>query len=470
MTTTAKSGDALSPDASAVDPVQPVSDATEDLNPFHIAQQQFDKAVRYIPDLKAGLVDYLKKPDRAITVEFPIETHDGTVRNFVGYRVLHSNVRGPGKGGIRYHPDVTDDEVRALASWMTWKCAVVDVPFGGAKGGVVCNPKELTKSDVRKITRRFITALGDNIGPHTDIPAPDVNTNPGTMARIYDTYAMMHPGLNNLPVVTGKPVDMGGSLGRREATARGCLFVVERALGRGLVKDLHSVKGATVVVQGFGNAGSIAAQLFVEAGAKVVAVSDSKGGVYRTKGINVGAAIDHKNKTGSVVGLPHTETVTNGEVVTLPCDILIPAALENQIRRDNAYEVQAKLVAEAANGPTTPAADCILFERGIPVLPDILANAGGVTVSYFEWVQNIEYEQWDLDVVNRKLLVKMQRATDSVIDSQVKLNDSRKELTREHAERGTDIESLDPVDLRTAAYVLAIRRVAEVTLARGIWP
>lgn len=443
---------------------------SEDLNPFHIAQQQFDNAVRYMPGLKAGLVEFLKKPDRVITVEFPIETHDGTVRNFVGYRVLHSRVRGPGKGGIRYHPDVTRDEMRALASWMTWKCAVVDVPFGGAKGGVVCNPKELSTSDVRKITRRFIIALGDNIGPHTDIPAPDVNTNEGTMARVYDTYDMMHPGCNNLPVVTGKPVDLGGSLGRREATARGCLFAVERALGRGIVNGLEGVKRATVVIQGFGNAGAIAAELFQEAGARIVAVSDSQGGVYREDGLDIQAVVERKASTGSVMGLPDTQTVTNEKLLTLPCDILVPAALENQIRADNADEIRARFIVEAANGPTTPAADRILFRRGIPVLPDILTSAGGVTVSYFEWVQNTENEQWDLDVVNRKLLVKMQRATDGVIEMRREINDSLEDLNAKVSQSGGSAEPLDPVDLRTAAYVLAVKRVADVTLSRGVWP
>jgi glutamate dehydrogenase (NAD(P)+) len=442
----------------------------EDLNPFRIAQQQFDHAVRYIPDLKAGLMDYLKLPDRVITVEFPIETHDGSVRNFVGYRVLHNRARGPGKGGIRYHLDVTVDEVRALASWMTWKCAVVDVPFGGAKGGVVCNPKELTASDVRKITRRFISALGDNIGPHTDIPAPDVNTTQGTMAHIFDTYDMMHSGENNLPVVTGKPVDMGGSLGRREATARGCLFCTQQALASGLVDGLNSVENATVVVQGFGNAGSIAAELFAEAGAKIIAVSDSRGGVIDTGGIDPADAIAHKQKTKSVVGLAGTKKITNEELLAVPCDILIPAALENQIRGDNANAVQTRLVVEAANGPTTPAADAILYGRGIPVLPDILANAGGVTVSYFEWAQNIENEQWDEDVVNQKLLRKMNRATDAVMETQREINGSLDRLNGARKKRGISDGKLETVDLRTAAYVLAITRVAAVTLERGIWP
>jgi glutamate dehydrogenase (NAD(P)+) len=433
---------------------------TEDLNPFRIAQRQFDTAARYIPDLKKGLVQFLKKPDRMLTVEFPIETDDGTVRNFVGFRVLHSDVRGPGKGGIRYHPDVTADEVRALASWMTWKCAVVDVPFGGAKGGVVCNPKELTKADLRRITRRFISDLGDDIGPHTDIPAPDVNTNAETMAWIYDTYQMMHRGGNALPVVTGKPLDIGGSLGRREATARGCLFTTQWALGKGLVPGLESVDGATVVIQGFGNAGSIAAELFAEQGAKIIAVSDTRGAVVNGEGIDPAKAIAHKQATGSVAGLAGTRPITNDELLALPCDVLIPAALENQIRADNVATIQARVIAEAANGPTTPAADRELFARGVVVLPDILANAGGVTVSYYEWVQNLENQQWDLDEVNDKLQRKMERATDAVIEQQ-------KEVNERLSSEGS---SLALVDLRTAAFILAIRRVANVALERGIWP
>ena len=447
-----------------------VKTKAEDLNSFHIVQNQFDNAVRYIPDLKPGLGDYLKLPDRVIIVEFPIETHDGTVYNFVGYRVLHNRARGPGKGGIRYHPLVTVDEVRALSSWMTWKCAVVDVPFGGAKGGVVCNPKELTTSDVRKITRRFITALGDNIGPHTDIPAPDVNTNQGTMARIFDTYDMMHPGQNNRGVVTGKPVDLGGSFGRREATARGCLFAVQRALAQGLVEGLDSVEGATVVIQGFGNAGSVAAELFAEAGARIIAVSDSRGGIVCTEGVDPAAAVEHKRKTKSVVGLAGTNQVTNEELLTIPCDILIPASMENQIRSDNVHSIQTRFLVEIANGPTTPSADRILFKRGIPVLPDILANAGGVTVSYFEWIQNIENEQWDLDVVNEKLLTKMERATDLVLNRQQEIDGSLASLNSARKKRGISGKSLEPVDLRTAAYVFAVKRVADVTLERGIWP
>jgi glutamate dehydrogenase (NAD(P)+) len=434
----------------------PVPEAAEDLNPFHIAMAQFDSAVRYLPDLDSGMVEFLKRPDRLITVEFPIETQGGEVQNFVGYRAIHNSVRGPGKGGIRYHPDVTADEVLALASWMTWKCAVLDVPFGGAKGGVVCNPKE-------------------------DIPAPDVNTNAETMAWIYDTYQMMHPGENNLPVVTGKPVDIGGSLGRKEATARGSLFCTQRALERGVVEGLESLKDATVAIQGYGNAGAIAADEFANAGARITAVSDSRGGIFAVDGLDHKAALEHKRRTGSVVGLPHTTTVSNAELLAVPCDILIPAALENEIRMDNAGDVRASVVVEAANGPTTPGADRILFEQGIQVLPDILANAGGVTVSYFEWVQNIENEQWDLETVNQKLLRKMNLATDAVIDMQREINDSLEELEaerkRQNGGRGEPLEQnggrgepLEPVNLRMAAYILAVRRVARVTAARGIWP
>jgi glutamate dehydrogenase (NAD(P)+) len=442
---------------------------TEDLNPFHIAQQQFDNAARYISDLDPGLAEFLKKPRQMTEVKFPIETEEGEVRNYVGYRCLHSRARGPGKGGIRYHPDVTADEVRALASWMTWKCGVMDVPFGGAKGGVICDPKKRTKDDLRKITRRFISELGDRIGPFTDVPAPDVNTNAETMAWIYDTYEMMHRGRNNLGVVTGKPVDMGGSLGRNEATSRGCLFCTQRALARGIVGGLNSVIGARVAVQGFGNAGAIAAQLYAAEGAKIIAVSDSRGGIHSEDGIDPDIAIAYKAETGSVVGLKGTKKISNEELLELDCDILIPAALENVIRGDNAHRIKARVIAEAANGPTTPEADAILYERGIPVLPDILANAGGVTVSYYEWVQNNYYEQWDEDTVNLKLHVKMERATDAVLDKQQEVNGSLKALNESRKKQGLSAD-LEPVDLRTAAYVLAISRVARVTLARGIWP
>jgi glutamate dehydrogenase (NAD(P)+) len=445
----------------------------EDLNPYRIAQQQFDRAARYIPGLKAGLVDFLRRTQRTVTVEFPIEMDDGSVRVFVGYRVVHNRIRGPGKGGIRYHPDVTEDEVRALASWMTWKCALIDVPFGGAKGGVVCNPKELTRSELRKITRRFISDLSEDIGPHTDIPAPDVYTDAETMAWIYDTYQMMHPGRNNLPVVTGKPLNIGGSLGRHEATGRGVLFAAARGVARGLLAGHDSLHGLDVAVQGFGKVGGVAAQLFHEAGSRVIAVSDVGGGIIHESGLDPNSVLAHARRTGSVVGFPGAHNISNDDLLALPCHILVPAALENQIRRDNADRVQARLVVEGANGPTTPAADRILFAQGIPVLPDILANSGGVTVSYFEWVQNIENQQWDLDEVNRKLRVKMERATDAVIDKQREINSSLDQIEAERKANprpGEPDGRLEPVDLRTAAFVLAVSRVSQVSLERGIWP
>jgi glutamate dehydrogenase/leucine dehydrogenase len=432
----------------------PVEHLAEDLNSYHIAQDQFDHAAQYVTELPEGLRDYLRQTTRLTTIQFPIEGDDGRVRTFTGYRAMHSRVRGPGKGGIRYHLDVTADEVRALAAWMTWKCAVADIPFGGAKGGIVCDPKQLSRSELRKLTRRFVVELGDSIGPHTDIPAPDVNTTAETMAWIYDTYDMMHPGKNNLPVVTGKPVAMGGSLGRNEATARGCLFVTRRAIEQGAISGMTTLEGARVVIQGFGNAGSIAARLFHEAGARIIGVSDSTGAVMSDEGIDPAAAVEHKKQTGSVVGLAGTKNITNGELLHVPCDVLIPAAFENQIRADNVAGVQTRVIAEAANGPTTPAADQILFERGIPILPDILANSGGVTVSYFEWVQNIENEHWSEEHVNDHLQDKMEAATDAVLQMQLEIKDRH----------GAS------VDLRTSAFALAIKRVAGVALARGIWP
>ncbi|HET7712169.1 MAG TPA: Glu/Leu/Phe/Val dehydrogenase [Thermoanaerobaculia bacterium] len=432
----------------------PPAETAENLNSYDIAQQQFDSAAQYVSDLPDGLRVWLRGTTRLIKVEFPVECDDGSVRTFSGYRAVHSRVRGPGKGGIRYHPEVNADEVRALASWMTWKCAVADIPFGGAKGGIICDPKKLTRNELRKITRRFIVELGDTIGPHTDIPAPDVNTTAETMAWIYDTYAMMHPGKNNLPVVTGKPVAMGGSLGRNEATARGCLFVTRRAIEQGAVPGLTSIRDARVVVQGCGNAGGIAAQLFTEAGATVIAISDSTGGVFSYDGLDCEAVLAHKRGTGSVVGTKGTRNISNEELLQTECDILIPAAFENQIRSDNVAGVKAKVIAEAANGPTTPAADAVLFERGIPVLPDILANAGGVTVSYFEWVQNNENEQWSERSVNDHLRDKMEAATDAVLQMQLEIKD-RHEAS---------------VDLRTSAFALAIQRVSTIAMARGIWP
>ena len=429
----------------------------EDLNSFHIAKQQFDRAMPFLPHLKKGLIEFLKCPVRTLTVCFPIELDNGDVRTFTGHRVLHSQVRGPGKGGIRYHPSVTVDEVRALAAWMTWKCALVDVPFGGAKGGVVCDAKNLSSDELRRITRRYISDLGDSIGPHTDIPAPDLYSDQQTMAWIYDTYTVMHPGQNNLPVVTGKPLDIGGTHGRKEATGRGCLFATQRLIERGLVRGVDSLEGARVAIQGFGEVGRVAARLFHEEGARIVAISDSQGGIHRPDGVDVTDAIEFKRQTGSIVGMPGTTPIDNEAVLLIECDILIPAAMENQIHAGNVADVRAKLICEGANGPTTPAADDQLKQRGIPVLPDILANAGGVTVSYFEWVQNIEYERWNEIEVNSKLKERMFQGVDAVVDCQRHLESA-------------DASSTSPPDLRTSALVVAVQRVADVALRRGIWP
>ena len=428
----------------------------EDLDPVNIRIEQFNRARVFLDHLKQGLVDFLCCPKRSIFVSFPIEVEDGSVKTFHGFRVLHNNSLGPGKGGIRYHPDLSLREVSALAILMTWKCALLNLPFGGAKGGVICNPKELTEVDLRHITRRFISELGDNIGPYTDIPAPDMYTDEKTMSWIYDTYDIMHPGKNNRPVVTGKPIGLGGSFGRHEATATGVLNATEHYLKITRFPKVEKLDGATVVIQGYGNVGSIAAHLFRQTGARIIAVSDSQGGVYNENGIDLVAADKHKQEHGTVVGLVDTTSVSNEDLLTLDCDILIPAALGNQIHQNNVEGIKARLVVEAANAPVTPAADKILLAKGIPVIPDILANAGGVTVSYFEWMQNLENEQWSLEEVNQKLLLKMQQAAERVVACQ-------KDLVKSG-------ESDGDVDLRTAAMVIAVRRIADVTISRGIWP
>jgi glutamate dehydrogenase (NAD(P)+) len=414
----------------------------EDLNPFHIAQRQFDIAAGYLK-FDHGLCEVLRRPERVLEVAVPIRMDDNQIKVFTGYRVQHSTARGPGKGGIRYHPGVTLDEVMALASWMTWKTATVNIPFGGAKGGIVCDPKAMSPGELERMTRRYTTEIVPIIGPEVDIPAPDVYTNAQTMAWIADTYSMTvghwSPG-----VVTGKPLSLDGSEGRHEATARGCLFVTEEACK---VKNIP-LAGATVAIQGFGNAGAIAARLFADKGARIIAVSDTRGGVYAAEGVDVFAAMRQKQASGSVVGLAGTSPISNEELLTLKCDILIPAALEEVITLENADLIQAKIIAEAANGPTTPGADEILARKDIFVLPDILANAGGVTVSYFEWVQNRQRHAWREHKVNAELEEIMQRAFHAVY-----------ETSRTY---GTH--------MRTAAYILAAGRVAEALLARGLFP
>ncbi len=431
--------------------------ADNGLDLYVIAQQQFDRALSWIDELKSGLIDYLVTPKRTVHVRFPIHMDDDTVRTYHGFRVLHNTARGPGKGGIRYHPDVTEHEVAALAALMTWKTALVDVPFGGAKGGVVCNPKELSRAELRRITRRFVIELGDAIGPYTDIPAPDVYTNEQTMAWVFDTFDAFHKGQNNRAVVTGKPLRLGGSLGRDAATGRGCLNATQRFLEHGLCEGLDSLAGSRVAIQGLGNVGSNAMRLFHEAGAKIVCVSDSQGGVADEAGLDPEEVLAHKAETGTVVGLPETKTITNEDLLAWDCDILIPAALECQIRDDNAEAVKAKLVVEAANAPVSPEADEILQARGVIVLPDIVANGGGVVVSYFEWVQNLENQQWPLEEVESKLKQKIETAVDAMVSRWQRIRDNN------------DREDGASPTLRDAALVEAIMRLSEVILQRDIW-
>jgi glutamate dehydrogenase/leucine dehydrogenase len=439
----------------------------ENFDPVVISEQQFDRAVCYIKELKRGLISFLKKPKRINIVNFPIEMDDGSVDSIQGYRVTHNRVFGPGKGGIRYHPDVTMEEVVSLAKLMTWKCALVNLPFGGAKGGVVCNTKALSESELRRITRRFTSELADLIGPHTDIPAPDLYTNEQTMAWIYDTYDILNPGKNNRPVVTGKPVQMGGSYGRREATGNGVYLVTERLLSKALITRLQTTAGARVVIQGFGNVGEVSAKNFFRNGAKVLAVSDSQGGIFHEDGLDPEKVLAFKNEHGSVVGMPHTKTITNQEILELECDILIPAALGNQIHADNAHRINAKLVVEAANNPTTPQADEILAERGIFLIPDIMANVGGVTVSYFEWVQNQANQQWDVEEVNARLRKRMLKAVDTVFDRWQGFVVG--EVTPSKSKAMEEAPEQKP-DFRCIALSLAIDRIAQATLMRGIWP
>lgn len=387
--------------------------------------------------------EILSHCQRELTVNFPVEMDDGSVKVFTGYRVQHNNGPGPSKGGIRYHQLVTLSEVKALAMFMTWKCAVVGLPYGGAKGGVCVNPKLLSQNELQNLTRRFTAEIQVFIGPNQDIPAPDVNTDPQVMAWIMDTYSM-NIGYSVPSVVTGKPLGLGGSPGRNEATGRGCIYVAEEAAQTAG----FSLSDSTVVVQGFGNVGSAAALIAQEHGARVIAVSDVRGGIYNPNGLNIPAVVAHVKETGSVVGYSDADFLTNEELLELPCDILIPAALENQITRQNAADIRARMIVEAANGPTTPDADEILNDRGIIVVPDILANAGGVTVSYFEWVQGMQWLPWTIDEVNARLRTIMQ--------------ESYSRVYAQSRERD--------VDLRTGAMCYAVDRVAEFTRLRGIYP
>ena len=414
----------------------------EDLNPLNIAAHQFEVAADYL-QLEEGLRTVLRRPRRSISLTLPIKMDDGSIRVFDGFRVQHSNVRGPCKGGIRYHPGVTFEEVAAMAAGMTWKCALMDVPFGGAQGGITCDPKLMSRSELERITRRYTYEIAALIGPDQDIPAPDVNTDAQTMAWVMDTYnmSMRHasPG-----VVTGKPLNLGGSAGRYEATARGCLIILREACKlQGI-----DIKTATAAIQGFGHSGSILARLLAEEGVRVVAVSDSRAGVVNLQGLDVPALLRFKLQTGSVEAFPGGSPIPREDVLRIACDILVPAALENQITIENAGYVKARIVAEAANAPTTPEADQMLMRKEVTVLPDILANGGGVTASYFEWVQDLQQLFWDEEEVNRRLEQVMLRAYREV-----------RECSRKYA-----------CNYRSAAFIVAIERVAKSMLDRGIWP
>jgi glutamate dehydrogenase (NAD(P)+) len=411
-------------------------------NPFQIAREQL-RRVADVFEIEQNLVNVLQECKKSVEVAVPVQMDDNSTHVFTGYRVTHNVARGPSKGGIRYHQDVTLDEVKALAMWMTWKCALAGIPFGGAKGGVVCDPKQMSTPELQRMTRRFTTEIINEIGPEKDIPAPDVGTDGRVMAWIFDTYSM-NKGHSVLGVVTGKPLTIGGSLGREEATARGALYVLRDAVS----KRGESMADLRFAVQGFGNVGSYLAKFIAEDGATVVAISDSRVALYNPKGIDVPAAFAHKRDTGLLDGLKGADRITNEELLLLDCDVLVPCALEQVITAANADRVKAKLIVEGANGPVTPAADSILEEKGVLVLPDILANAGGVIVSYFEWVQGLQEYFWKEAEVNAKLNDIMSRAFEETWSTMQSRN----------------------VPMRLAAYGLAVQRVAEATTTRGIYP
>ncbi|MEM2560996.1 MAG: Glu/Leu/Phe/Val dehydrogenase [Candidatus Bathyarchaeia archaeon] len=411
-------------------------------NPLKVALSQLSFAAEML-NLDPNIHEYLKYPKRTLVVAVPVKMDDGEIKVFTGYRVQHNDARGPYKGGIRYYPHVDLDEVTALAMWMTWKCAVADIPYGGAKGGVCCDPRSMSIGELERLTRRYTTMIYPIIGPYSDVPAPDLYTDAQTMAWIMDTYSQIR-GYLVPEVVTGKPVHLGGSEGREEATSRGVMYCVEEAC-----RDLGiRIKGAKVAIQGFGKVGWNAARLLYEEGFKIIAVSDSRGGIYNPEGLNPYEVFEHKKKTGSVVGFKGCKDITNEELLEIECDILIPAAIENQITEKNAGNVKAKIVAEAANGPTTLEGGRILNEMGIFVIPDILANCGGVTVSYFEWVQNLHREHWSLEEVITKLKERMIKAYKNVCE----------------------IANKNEVDMRTAALMLGVGRVADALKSLGIWP
>jgi glutamate dehydrogenase (NAD(P)+) len=411
-------------------------------DPWAMAQQQLRRVCRFM-EIGDNMLNVLLECKKAVAVAIPVRMDDDSVQTFEGFRVTHNVARGPSKGGIRYHPGVTLEETKALAMWMTWKCALMGLPFGGAKGGVVCNPKLLSVSELERLTRRYTTEIINLIGPEVDIPAPDVGTGAREMAWIFDTYSM-NKGYSVLGVVTGKPLTVGGSLGRVEATGRGAVYCIREAIR----KRGEQVVGLRVAVQGAGNVGSNVARILADDGATIVALSDSTSGIYNPDGIDLTAALEHKRETGTLVGVDGSEEITNDELLLVDCDVLAPCALEQVITRDNADRIKASIVCEGANGPTTPEADQILDDRGVLVLPDVLANAGGVVVSYFEWVQGLQEYFWSEGEVNAKLNDIVTRAFH--------------ETWRLHEERS--------LSMRDAAYALAVGRVAEATITRGLYP
>ena len=415
---------------------------TNKIDAFEAAQIQLEKAVSKM-NLDPNILVQLKKPERVLMVSIPVKMDNGAVKVFTGFRSQYNTARGPAKGGVRYHPDVSLDEVKALSAWMTWKCAVVGIPYGGAKGGVICNPKEMSDGELERLSRRYIYEISSIIGPKKDIPAPDVYTTPKIMGWYVDTYNKL-TGEASFSTITGKPLELWGSEGRGEATARGLSYTVEVAAEKLKINPL----GATVVIQGYGNAGSISAKLLRKQGYKIIAVSDSKGGAYNPQGIDPSEILDYKIKTSTVKGFPKAKFISNKDLLEIECDVLVPAALEGVITEKNANNIKAKIIAEAANGPTTPEADEILYQRGVFIIPDILANAGGVTVSYFEWIQGLYGYFWNEERVNRRLKKLMVKAFNEVLK----------------------LAQKEKIDNRTAAYIYAISQVAEAMKVRGIWP
>jgi glutamate dehydrogenase (NAD(P)+) len=419
------------------------SNLSEKINPFEVALTQLEEASKIL-NLEKGMLEILSNPKRILTVSIPTRMDDGSIKVFTGYRSQHNDARGPHKGGIRYHPDVTLDEVKALSMWMTWKCAIANIPYGGGKGGIICNPKQMSENELERMTRRFAYLIADIIGPYRDIPAPDVYTGGKEMAWIMDTYSALKGNYVQPEVITGKPIAIGGSLGRNEATGRGLAYTVREAAKKMEI----DMKQATFVVQGFGNAGQFSSKLVEEQGAKMIAASDSQGSIIKTDGISVDALMKFKRETGSIVGFEDAKSITNDELLETECTILIPAALENQITKNNADKIKTQIIAEAANGPTTPEADEILFKKDILVIPDVLANGGGVTVSYFEWLQNLRRDYWTEEEVNKRLDINITKSFYDVYDTHTKYK----------------------VDMRKAATLLAVKRVVEAINIRGLWP